>query len=62
MFAPIGKCFTLAKVCWWGGWAENEHRDTMIQYLLDELHAYETDHGDALCPIQREANVSLLGE
>lgn len=34
----------------------------MIQYLLDELHAYETDHGDALCPIQREANVSLLGE
>ncbi|KIK73848.1 hypothetical protein PAXRUDRAFT_20439 [Paxillus rubicundulus Ve08.2h10] len=62
MFAPVGKRFTLAKVCWWGGWAKNKHRDTMIRYLLDELHAYETDHGDALCPIQREANVSLLGE
>ena len=34
----------------------------MIRYLLDELHAYETDHSDALCPIQREANVLLLGE
>jgi hypothetical protein len=34
----------------------------MIRYLLDELHAYETDHSDALCPIQREADVSLLGE
>ncbi|KIL00306.1 hypothetical protein PAXRUDRAFT_770033, partial [Paxillus rubicundulus Ve08.2h10] len=62
MFAPVGKRFTLAKVRWWGGWAENKHRDTMIRYLLDELHAYETDHGDALCPIQQEANVSLLGE
>ncbi|KIK92541.1 hypothetical protein PAXRUDRAFT_792387 [Paxillus rubicundulus Ve08.2h10] len=62
MFAPVGKRFTLAKVRWWGRWAENEHRDTMIWYLLDELHAYKTDHGDALCPIQREADVSLLGE
>jgi hypothetical protein len=34
----------------------------MIRYLLDKLHAYETDHSDALCPIQREADVSLLGE
>ncbi|KIK93969.1 hypothetical protein PAXRUDRAFT_143884 [Paxillus rubicundulus Ve08.2h10] len=51
MFAPVWKCFMLVKVHWWGGWAENEH-DTMILYLLDELHAYETDHGDTLCPIQ----------
>jgi len=25
MFALVGKCFTLAKVHWWGGWAENKH-------------------------------------
>jgi hypothetical protein len=24
MFAPVGQRFTLAKVRWWGGWAENE--------------------------------------
>ncbi|KAF8428473.1 hypothetical protein L210DRAFT_3369462, partial [Boletus edulis BED1] len=24
MFAPIGECWTLARVRWWGGWAENE--------------------------------------
>jgi hypothetical protein len=29
---------------------------------LDELHLSEEDHSDALCPIQREAEVSLLGE
>ncbi|KAF8545742.1 hypothetical protein OG21DRAFT_1376147, partial [Imleria badia] len=62
MFTPVGQHFTLVKVRWWGGWAKNEQRDTMIQYLLDELHAYETDHSDALCPIQRGADVSLLGE
>ncbi|KAF9223300.1 hypothetical protein BS17DRAFT_808772 [Gyrodon lividus] len=24
MFAPVGQCWTLAKVHWWGGWAEQE--------------------------------------
>ena len=24
MFAPIGQCWPLAKVRWWGGWAEQE--------------------------------------
>ena len=24
MFAPVGERWTLAKVRWWGGWAENE--------------------------------------
>jgi hypothetical protein len=37
-------------------------RDTLIRYLLDELHLSEEDHSDALCPIQRKAGVSLLGE
>lgn len=34
----------------------------MIRYLLDELHTYEEDHSDALCPIDREVNQSLFGE
>jgi hypothetical protein len=34
----------------------------LIRYLLDELHSYEEDHSDALCPVQREAQGSLLGE
>ncbi|KAG2128935.1 uncharacterized protein EDB93DRAFT_1095770 [Suillus bovinus] len=62
MFAPVGQWWMLAKVRWWGGWAEGEHRDTLICYLLDELHAYETDYSNALAPISRGANNSLAGE
>ncbi|EPQ55680.1 hypothetical protein GLOTRDRAFT_128893 [Gloeophyllum trabeum ATCC 11539] len=62
MFAPIGERWTLARIRWWGGWAEKEHRDTLIRYLLDELYNYEEDHSDALCPISREAEHSLMGE
>lgn len=29
-------------------------RDTLIRYLLDELHTYEEDHSNALCPVHRE--------
>jgi hypothetical protein len=25
MFAPIGERWTLARIRWWGGWAEGEH-------------------------------------
>ncbi|KAI6039701.1 hypothetical protein EDC04DRAFT_2568118, partial [Pisolithus marmoratus] len=50
MFAPVGQRWTLARVQWWGGWAEGEHRDTLMHYLLDELHCYENDHSDALAP------------
>ncbi|KAI6006643.1 hypothetical protein F5J12DRAFT_709403, partial [Pisolithus orientalis] len=25
MLAPVGKCWSLKKVHWWGGWAEGEH-------------------------------------
>ncbi|KAF8521186.1 hypothetical protein BU17DRAFT_64953 [Hysterangium stoloniferum] len=72
MLASVGKRWTLATIRWWGGWAEGEHRliranigkkrDTLIRYLLDELHYYEEGHGDALRPIQREVNMSFLGE
>ncbi|KAK7433686.1 hypothetical protein VKT23_020633 [Stygiomarasmius scandens] len=50
MYAPIGERWTLARIRWWGGWAEGEHRDTLIRYLLDELHTYEEDHSNALSP------------
>ncbi|KAG2082805.1 uncharacterized protein F5147DRAFT_561475, partial [Suillus discolor] len=63
MFAPVGQWWTLAKVCWWGGgWADGEHCDTLVRYLLDELHAYETDYSDALAPISRGTDASLAGE
>ncbi|KAG1718424.1 uncharacterized protein EDB91DRAFT_1066652 [Suillus paluster] len=62
MFAPVGQRWTLAKVRWWGGWADGEQRDTLVRYLLDELHAYETDYSDALAPISRGADASLAGE
>ncbi|KAF9242145.1 hypothetical protein BU15DRAFT_44465 [Melanogaster broomeanus] len=62
MFSPVGQRWSLAKVRWWGGWAEQENRDTLIRYLLDELHTYETDYSDALAPVPREVNESLLGE
>ncbi|THU82325.1 hypothetical protein K435DRAFT_766628 [Dendrothele bispora CBS 962.96] len=48
MYAPVGERWTLARIRWWGGWAEGEHRDTLIRYLLDELHTYEEDHSNAL--------------
>ncbi|KAG1732617.1 uncharacterized protein EDB91DRAFT_1251666 [Suillus paluster] len=38
------------------------HHDTLIRYLLNELSTYENDHSDTLCPTQREADASLLGE
>jgi hypothetical protein len=36
--------------------------DTLICYLLDELHAYKTDYSDALAPISCDADISLAGE
>ena len=33
-----------------------------MHYLLDELHAYETDYSDALAPTSREATASFTGE
>ncbi|KIM36467.1 hypothetical protein M413DRAFT_13964 [Hebeloma cylindrosporum] len=62
MFAPVGKRWSLRKVRWWGGWAEGEHGETLIRYLLDELHSYEEDFCDALCPVQVERDVTFMAE
>ncbi|GJJ05983.1 hypothetical protein Clacol_000170 [Clathrus columnatus] len=62
MYAPLGKCWTLATIRWWGGWAEGEHRDTLIRYLLDELYYYEENHGDALKLIPTKSQISFMGE
>ncbi|KAG2104313.1 uncharacterized protein F5147DRAFT_638301 [Suillus discolor] len=62
MFAPVGQRWSLAMVRWWGGWADGEQRNTLIRYLLDELHTYETDYSDALAPFSREAESSLAGK
>ncbi|KAI5982051.1 hypothetical protein EDD15DRAFT_2181820 [Pisolithus albus] len=62
MFAPVGQRWMLARVRWWGGWAEGEHRDTLMRYLLDELRCYENDHSDALRPVSREGDRSFAGE
>ncbi|KAJ4475118.1 hypothetical protein C8R41DRAFT_869964 [Lentinula lateritia] len=62
MFAPVGERWTLARIRWWGGWAPNEKRDTLIRYLLDELNTYEEDHSDALAPVDRRASESHAGE
>ncbi|KAG1770565.1 hypothetical protein EV702DRAFT_977982 [Suillus placidus] len=62
MFTPVGQRWSLAMVRWWGRWADGEQRNTLICYLLDELHTYETDYSDALAPFSREAESSLVGE
>lgn len=33
-----------------------------MQYLLNELHIYETDYSNALAPTSREATASFAGE
>ncbi|KAJ7240554.1 hypothetical protein C8J57DRAFT_1245351 [Mycena rebaudengoi] len=60
--ARTGRLWTLRQVRWWGGWAEGEHRDTLIKYLLDELYTYEDDYSSMLLPVQAELNASVLGE
>ncbi|KAF8513429.1 hypothetical protein BU17DRAFT_68803 [Hysterangium stoloniferum] len=44
------------------GGVVGQKKDTLIRYLLDELHYYEESHGDALRPIKREADISFMGE
>ncbi|KAG2351498.1 hypothetical protein BDR07DRAFT_1501225 [Suillus spraguei] len=49
MFAPVGQQWMLAKVCWWGGWADGEH---LLFFLVI----------DALAPISHDADASLASE
>ncbi|KAF5333936.1 hypothetical protein D9758_018155 [Tetrapyrgos nigripes] len=58
MYAPLGERWSLTRIRWWGGWAEGEHRDTLIRYLLDELYTYEEDHSDALNPVKMPTSPS----
>ncbi|KIO06718.1 hypothetical protein M404DRAFT_104405, partial [Pisolithus tinctorius Marx 270] len=62
MFAPVGQQWTLAWVWWWGGWAEGEHCDTLMHYLLDKLNCYENDHSNVLQLVPHEGDHSLAGE
>ncbi|KAJ6619324.1 hypothetical protein B0H10DRAFT_1793660 [Mycena sp. CBHHK59/15] len=62
MFAPVGRRWTHRQVRWWGGWAEGEHRDTLIKYLLDELNTYEDDYSGMLLPVQNDTDNTLLSE
>ncbi|KAF8517308.1 hypothetical protein JB92DRAFT_3305157 [Gautieria morchelliformis] len=62
MYAPVGKHWSLATIRWWGGWAEGEHHEMLIWYLLDELYRYEEGHSDALRQVKAERDRSFLGE
>ena len=33
-----------------------------MKYLVDSLQSYESGHSDALCPVQREADKSFMGD
>lgn len=33
-----------------------------MKYLIDSLQSYESGHGDALCPIRREADHRFMGD
>ncbi|KIM59454.1 hypothetical protein SCLCIDRAFT_126125 [Scleroderma citrinum Foug A] len=60
MLSP--KPWLLKWVHWWGGWAEGEQKDTLMQYLLDELNAHENDHSDALALEQPPAGEAALAQ
>ena len=46
MFAPIGKRWTLARIRWWGGWAQGEH---VCCYLLySQMNSYRLCQRDTL--------------
>lgn len=43
-------------------WPTKNQVDTLIKYLVDSLQSYESGHGDALCPIAKEAEKSFMGD
>ncbi|KAF7799005.1 hypothetical protein EIP86_010235 [Pleurotus ostreatoroseus] len=62
MWCPIGQRWSLSAVRWWGGWADGEHSDTLIKYLIDELNEYESSFENQLCPLHTEAKESFMGD
>ncbi|KIO04655.1 hypothetical protein M404DRAFT_142566 [Pisolithus tinctorius Marx 270] len=62
MFTPVGQRWTLVWVQWWGGWAEGEHHDTLMHYLLNELNCYKNNHSDVLQPVPHKGDHSLTGK
>ncbi|KAG8918633.1 hypothetical protein FRC02_002199 [Tulasnella sp. 418] len=62
MYAPIGHRWPLQVIRWWGGWSENEQKDTLMRYLLDELDNVEGDYASALDPDRLKEDQSFLGE
>ncbi|KAI6009586.1 hypothetical protein F5J12DRAFT_718970 [Pisolithus orientalis] len=41
MLAPVGKCWSLKKVHWWGGWAEGEHVSAKFECPI--VHSIDLD-------------------
>lgn len=37
-------------------------RDTLIRYLLDELHSYEEDYSESMCPFPQDEDGNFLGQ
>ncbi|ESK81945.1 hypothetical protein Moror_15405 [Moniliophthora roreri MCA 2997] len=62
MWAPSEEHWTLTTVCWWEGWVPGKKQETLMLYLLNELHSYEEDHSNAMCPIKFKKNKSFTGE
>ncbi|KIJ48394.1 hypothetical protein M422DRAFT_247732 [Sphaerobolus stellatus SS14] len=62
IYAPIGKRWNLNSCRWWGGWAEGEHKNTMVRYLLNEQYLQEEDYGDSLRPIDATQKISNLAD
>ncbi|KIM54587.1 hypothetical protein SCLCIDRAFT_69528, partial [Scleroderma citrinum Foug A] len=59
---PDGEKWNMDMVQFWGGWAEGEQPNTLMCYLLDELHAYKHDYSGVLCQVSHNANPSLAGD
>ncbi|KAF7791971.1 hypothetical protein EIP86_002998 [Pleurotus ostreatoroseus] len=62
MWCPFGKRWSLSLVRWWGGWAEGEHSDTLVKYLVDVLDRQEHSYENALYPIQADMEKSFMRE
>lgn len=37
-------------------------RDTLIRYLLDELHSYEEDYSESMCPFPQDEDGNFIGQ